>query len=209
MTENKLRRTLLQDSATCYSTTCVPVKHKTEEAGSMFSEISQSHTLSEAFSEDPESDQEIMLTGSYLLLQSADSMLTLEPLTAIFADDFPDSNLSFDKDSPYVADFLHPLPFVGTFMFDFEGGRRVKNGRKPLRPRVRFPDQNVVSKVIMTPRWEDSEKENLFYTAEDMLRFREDYIYEREATIESKIVDYFENKFVGVLKMLNCGAPPS
>ena len=42
-----------------------------------------------------------------------------------------------------------------------------------------------------------------------MLKFRRDYIYEREATIESKIVDYFENKFVGVLKMLNCGATPT
>lgn len=126
MTENKLRPALLQDSSTCYSTTCVSLKHKTKIAGSMFSETSQSHTPSENFSEDPESDQEIMLSGPYLQLQSVDSMLTLEPLTAIFADDFPDSDISFDKDSPYVADFLHPLPSVGTFMFDFEGGRRVK-----------------------------------------------------------------------------------
>jgi hypothetical protein len=77
------------------------------------------------------------------------------------------------------------------------------NGRKT---RVRFPEEDVVSKVISTPKVDNNEKENMFYTEDDLLKFRQEFIYEREATIENKIVDYFELKFGRIWRIFDCGA---
>jgi hypothetical protein len=46
----------------------------------------------------------------------------------------------------------------------------------------------------------------MFYTEADLFKFRQDFIYEREATMESKIVDYFELKFSGMWRIFSCGS---
>ncbi len=62
-----------------------------------------------------------------------------------------------------------------------------------------------MSKVISTPKVDNTEKENMFYTEDELLKFRQEFIYEREATLENKIVDYFEVKLGRVWSIFGCG----
>ena len=51
---------------------------------------------------------------------------------------------------------------------------------------------------------EDTDKENMFYTDEEMMKFRYDALYEREATMENRIVDFIGAKIDGVLQLFSC-----
>jgi hypothetical protein len=80
----------------------------------------------------------------------------------------------------------------------------ARHGRKFVRkPRVTFPEE-VVTKIRSVPRWEGSQKLELFYTSEEYMQFREELIYHHEATWESLLVDYCSDKGNKLQQVFGC-----
>jgi hypothetical protein len=80
----------------------------------------------------------------------------------------------------------------------------ARHGRKFVRkPRVTFPEE-VVTKIRSVPRWEGSQKTELFYTSEEYMQFREELIYHHEATWENLVVDYCSDKWSKLQQVFGC-----